>query len=156
MHNYWLEDTNLLRWLLIAGFLLSEVLLLTALLTLGIALSAIISSDLSIVEVPSKFLDEAFRAFGASVLFIVLSGYLVSVIALTLIFRANPISGTRALLLVLLFAVHAGVFLFYFRAPADFMTSAILMTVGVVCVIVVTILEYLLWRRWLPPRSMQA
>lgn len=142
--------------LLIAGFLLSEVLLLIALLTFGIVLSACISSDLPIVETPPMLLAEAFRAFGASVLFIVLSGYLVSVVTLTLIFRANPLSRLRASLLALLFVLHAGVFLFYLRAPADFKTSAVLIVVGVVCVIAVTMLEHLLWRRWLPPRSMQA
>lgn len=156
MHTDWVENTKVLKWFLIAGFILTEALLLIALLALGIALSASISSDLPIVEVPPTFLEEAFRAIGASVLFMVLSGYLVSVVTLTLIFRANPLSRTRASLLVMFFVLHAGVFLFYLRAPADFMASALLITVGVVCVVAVTMLEYLLWRRWLPQRFMRA
>ena len=140
----------MLKWLLIASFILSEALLLIALLAFGIAFSASISSNFPIAEASPTTMAEAFRAVGAAVLFIVLSGYLITVIALTLIFRANPLSRTRASLLVLFFVLHAGVFLFYLRAPANFRTSALLIAVGVVCVVAVTKLEYLLWRRWLP------
>lgn len=145
----------MLKWLLISGFILSEALLLIALLAFGIALSASISSNLPIAEAPPTVMEEAFRAVGASVLFMVLSGYLVSVITLTLVFRANPLSRTRASLLVLFFVLHAGVFLFYLRAPANFTTSALLIAVGVICVVAVTILEYLLWRKWLPQPFMR-
>lgn len=155
MHSYRIEDTNVLKPVFIVGFILLEAFLLVGLLAFGIMVSASISSNLITVEAHPPILDEALRAVGASAIFMILSGYLVSVVALTVIFRTQLLSRPRASWLVLLFVLHAGLFLFYLRAPGDFMTSVLLIVVGICCVVAVTVLERLLLRRWLasPSRS---
>jgi hypothetical protein len=136
------------------GFFCSEVIVLVVFLALGAMLSAAATSDAALSN-PSSILSthEAIRALGASILFIILSGYLVSLATLCAIFRARLLSLTHATWVTLLFVLHAGFFLFYLRAPAVLSSSLMLVAVGVVCVIAAVATEYFLWRKWLLPRG---
>ena len=149
MHHYWIEDTLVLKREWILGFLLLETLLLVVVLALGITVISSMSGGLGAAESPPPIVDEVIRAVGAAVMFMILSGYVVSVGALTVIFSTSLLSWARASWLVMLFVLHAAFFLFYLREPAVLLTSALLIGVGVICVAIVTALEYLLWRRWL-------
>lgn len=139
----------MLKPVFIVGFIVLETFLLVALLAVGVMVSAGIGSNLIAVGAPPPFWDEARRAVGASAVFMILSGYLVSVVVLTIVFRAQLLSRARAVWLVLLFVLHAAFFLFYLSAPAEFRTSGLLIVVGTFCVVAVTVLERLLLRRWL-------
>jgi hypothetical protein len=131
-------------------FFVSEVILLVAFLATGIYILAAVT-----IETPPGvsyvLADEARRALGSAAVFIVLSGYIVSVAALLGYFRIQPLTLARAVWLVALFALHAGIFLFVMRAPAVVSTSLTLIAIGAVCVAAAASTEYILWRRWLGP-----
>ena len=131
------------------GFLLLDLVMLVGMLALGLMCFAALSTD-PVPFGPSLLsTSEVFRAFAGSVGFMILSGYFVSAGALTLIFRNRLFSLVRAIWLALLFVAHAIAFLFYLMGPAVPTTSALLIAIGVACVVVVTILENALWRTWI-------
>lgn len=133
------------------GFFLSEVVVLAVFLALGTMLYAVAAGDTAVGSTSIWSADEVLRAFGASMLFLILSGYLVSLAVLLVMFRSRPLSPTHAAWATLLFALHAFFFLFYLRAPAVLSSNSALVAVGVVCVIVAAASQYLLWRKWLLP-----
>lgn len=135
------------------GFYVFEVVLLTIALAFGIVLSATLTGDATAGSASAFSAHEALRAFGASLLFMVLSGYFVSVAGLVVLFRTQLLSLSRSMWLVLLFLVHSGFFLFYLRASEVSSSSVMLIGIGVVCVVAAATAEYMLWRRWLLPRS---
>jgi hypothetical protein len=131
------------------GFFCSEVIVLTAFLALGIFLLAAAAPDAVTTSSSILTTHELLRAIGASVGFMILSGYLVSVATLLVIFRNRLLSLTHAGWITLLFVVHAVFFLFYLRGPAVVSSSALLVVVGIACVIAAAATEYFLWRKWL-------
>jgi hypothetical protein len=131
------------------GFFCSEVIALTAFLALGIFLYAAVAPDAVATGSSILSIHELLRALGASVVFMILSGYLVSIAILLVIFRNRVLSLTHAGLITLLFVLHAGFFLFYLRGPVVVSSSTLAVAVGVVCVIAAAATQYLFWRRWL-------
>ena len=125
------------------------MIVLTAFLALGVFLQAA-AAPAAIATSSSIFtIDELLGALGVSVMFMILSGYLVSIAILLVIFRNRLLSLTHAGWVTLLFVLHAGFFLFYLRGPAVLSSSVLLIAVGVVCVIAAAATEYLVWRQWL-------
>lgn len=149
MYSYRIEDSTVLRSVLIVGFFLLDAFLLVAFLALGMMLPTALVGNPITAGSSILSLDELRRAVGAALVFMMLSGYTVSVAILTAIFRNQLLSRARTIWLVLLFVLHAAVFLFYLNGPAVIELSALLIAVGVICVIAVTAVEYVLWRRWL-------
>lgn len=143
----------MLKLATLISFMLSDVLLLVCTLSGGLllftALSGEMSGGTSTFAAPLLSKGEIIEAFGIAAMFMILSGYIVSVVVLSVIFRDRLVSFARAAWLILLFVLHAGVFLFYLRGPAVYTTSALLIAVGVVCVFSVILMEYFLWRAWL-------
>lgn len=126
-------------------FALLEIVLFAAALAIELSLFTNLSENLGPGGDP-PILDEARRALGASLLFMLLSGYVASVVVLDVIFRARLLSLARAIWLVVLFAVHSCIFFFYLRAPSDFTMSMCLTLGGMLCIIGVLALERLIWR----------
>lgn len=153
MHGYGIEDSEVLRPVLALGFYVAEMVLLTTALAIGILLSNMLTGDAAAGSVPDFSVHEALRSFGASVLFMILSGYFVTVAGLVVLFRKRLLSLAHASWLVLLFLLHSGFFLFYLRASEVSSSSVALIATGAVCVGVAAAAEYMLWRRWLLPRS---
>ena len=155
MHSYRIEDSEVLRLVVAIGFFCSEVVLLLAFLGLGLMVSTAVMSHAGVGTSSIWSVDELRRAFGASMIFMVLSGYIVSVAALLALFRARPLSFTHAASVALLFVMHAGFFLFYLRGPAVPSSSLMLIAVGVGCVIAAAAVQYFLWNKWLLPRGQE-
>lgn len=135
------------------GFFCSEMVLLIVFLSLGVMVSTAAMGHAGIGTSPLWSFDEVRRAFGASMIFMVLSGYIVSIAALLALFRARPLSLTHAACITLLFVLHAGFFLFYLRGPAVPSSSVMLIGVGVACVIAATAAQYFFWSKSLLPRG---
>ena len=150
MHSHRLEDTDVLKPMALVAFLLVDLVMLVGMLAVGPMSFAALSTDPGPFRSSLLSTGEVFRALAGSVGFMTLSGYLVSVSVLTVIFRNRLLSRTRASSLALLFAAHAIFFLFYLRGPAAPAMSVLLIAIGVVCVIAVTMLENVFWRRWWP------
>jgi len=144
-----IEFKKMLTPIAVIGFFVLDVLLLIVSLALGLMLLTALSDDPGAFQISLLSKSDVIRALGASTVFMILSGYVVSVMILTMIFRNRLLSRARAFWLALMFAVHSGVFLFYLRAPAAQISSVRLIAIGFICVIAVTSLEYFLWRRWI-------
>jgi hypothetical protein len=144
---------QMLRPAIAIGFFCSEVLALIVFLALAMLLSAGVSTDGSPYTSSLWSTHEIARSVGASIGFLVLSGYIVSVTILSVIFRSRLLSLTHGVWLTLLFILHAGFFLFYLRGPAVLSSGLILLATGVVCVLGAAAVEYFLWRKWLAPRG---
>lgn len=153
MHSYRIEDSEVLRLAVAIGFYCSEVVLLLAFLGFGLMVSTAAMSHAGVGTSSLWSVDELRRAFGASMIFMVLSGYIVSVAALLALFRARPLSLTHAACVALLFVMHAGFFLFYLRGPAVPSSAVMIIVVGVVSVIAAAAMQYLLWHKWMSPNS---
>lgn len=136
-------------------FLLVDLAMLVCILAIGLLSFTALSPDLGPFTSSLLSISETFRALVGAVGFMILSGYFVSVGVLTVIFRNRLLSRARASWLALMFAVHAIFFLFYLMGPAVPQTSALLIAIGVVCVIAVTMLENVLWRGWMLRRVSQ-
>lgn len=153
MFSYRIEDSNVLRLAVAIGFYCSEVVLLLVFLSLGLMVSTAVMSHAGVGTSSLWSVDELRRAFGASMIFMVLSGYIVSIAALLALFRARPLSLMHAAWVALLFLLHAGFFLFYLRGPAVSSSSVMLIAVGVACVIAAAAAQYILWNKWILPRG---
>jgi hypothetical protein len=153
LHSYRIEDSEVLRLAVAVGFYCSEVVLLLVFLGLGLMVSTAPMGHAGVATSLLWYVDEARRAFGASMIFMVLSGYIVSVAALLALFRARPLSLTHAVWITFLFVLHAAFFLFYLRGPAVPSSSVMLIAVGVACVIAAAAAQYVLWSKWLLPRG---
>lgn len=132
------------------AFLALDVILLVTFLAIGILFASNWESQLTAVETPGRFLDEALRALGASAIFMVVSGFLLSVALLTVMLRRRLFTNVRTIWLAMLFVLHATAFLFYLRGPAVFGSSVLIIAIGVVCVVATTSLEQLLWKKLRP------
>jgi len=135
--------------LIAIGFFLSEVLLLLIFLSIALLLSAAISTDSNVGYTSLWTVSEIRRATGAAMLFLFLSGYIISIAFLSLTFYSRPLSIAHALWATLLFVLHAAFFLFFLRGPAVFSSALILIVVGTTAVGGAATTEYLLWRKWL-------
>lgn len=136
----------MLKLPMLGAFILSDVFLLICMLSGGILIFTALSGEPTAFTLSLFSRSEVIRAFGVAAIFMTFSGYIVSIVIVTVIFRARLLSFARASWLVLLFVLHAGMFVFYLRAPGVYTSSALLISVGVVCVFAVTALEYFLWR----------
>lgn len=153
MHSYRIEDSEVLSLVVAIGFFCSEMVLLIVFLGLGLMVSTAAMSNAAVGTSPLWSVDEARRALVASMGFMILSGYIVSVATLLACFRARPLSSTHAAWVLVLFVLHAGFFLLYLRGPAVLSSSLLLIAVGLACVIIAAAAQYFLWRKWLLPRG---
>lgn len=155
MQRYRIEDSELLTLGLAICFFVSEMVLLTVFLALGIALFAAVAGDAAGGSASMFSAREALRCLGASVIFVCLSGYFVSVALALLVafFRTRLLSLTHLAWATVLFVFHAAFFLLYLRGPAVLSTSLMLIAIGAVSVVAAATTEYVLWRKWLLPRG---
>ena len=147
MHCYGIEDSDVLRLGIALGLLCSELALLIAFLGFGLMVFTAATTHAAVGAAPLWSVDEVRRALVASLGFMVLSGYVLSVTALLVFFRARPLSLMHAAWVALLFVLHAVFFLFYLRGPAVASSSVILIAAGVACVIAAAAVQYLLWNK---------
>ena len=137
------------RPLVAIGLFISEVVVLIIVFAIALLLSVAILSDANDGYSSLWTLSEIRRAAGAAMLFLILSGYIISIAFLSLIFYSRLLSLTHALWATLLFVLHAAFFLFYLRGPAALSSALVLIVVGTTAVGGAATTEYFLWRKWL-------
>jgi hypothetical protein len=140
----------MVRPLLTIGFFISEVVLLIIFLAIAGLLSAAISTDVNVGYASLWSWSEIRSATGAAMMFLILSGYIISIAILSVIFYSRLLTVTHALWTTLLFVLHAAFFFFYLQGPAVLSSAFILIAVGTVSVGGAAVMEYFLWRKWLP------
>ena len=133
------------------GFLVSELLLLTIFIGLGLWVSAAAMTHAGVGTSPLWSVDEARRALGGSMIFMILSGYFLTVVITLACFRSRLLSLPHAAWVTLLFVLHAAFFFLYLWGPAVLSSSLLIVAVGVASVITAAVVQYFLWRTWLLP-----
>jgi hypothetical protein len=139
----------MLKPLVAIGFFISEVVMLIIFLSIAGLLSAAISTDADVGYSSLGSWSEIRSAMGAAMMFLTLSGYIISIAILSVIFYSRLLTVAHALWTTLLFVLHAALFWFYLRGPTALSSALILIAVGTVSVGGAAAMEYLLWRKWL-------
>lgn len=148
MYGHWLENSAMLnstsRLLL---FWITELALLIAFGALAVLVAVGVDSTDPDIGAHLLSADEIRRAAGAAVLFVILSGYGVSIGVLCVLFRDRLLARSHTAFAVLSFFVHACFFLFVLRGHAPMSSGLRLAAFGTIAVLCARAAQYAIWRK---------